>query len=137
MRIWSVDRREVEFELEADNPWRPAQMASLAFSPDGRILAVSRIAEPITLHDASTARRLAAMSESCGSSVSLAFSPDGRALAAGTISGGVELFDVSSGRRYPTPRRHSGAVRSLAFCADGRFLVSGGLDGTLRLWAVR
>ena len=80
---------------------------SVAFSPDGRTLAVGDFGGHVGLWDTATGRRTAILAQ--GNPVySVAFSPDGRTLAAGDTGGHVGLWDTATGRRdrHPGPRRH-------------------------------
>lgn len=123
----------------------------LAFSPDGRLLAVCGTGRTIRLWDTAQphipelieARRTAEEPDE-QDGFSLAFSPDGSILA----SGGnrlIHLWDVADGPERqracaaPPPRllrQHTSWVLALAFSPDGTDLASGGSDGTVCVWDV-
>jgi WD40 repeat protein len=108
-------------------------LMEMAFSPDGRLLAVATGDGRVPLWDPASAENLRTVSGAGGSAYALAFSPDGRLLAVGG-DGGVSLWDPATAEHRRTLRGHSGEVRGVAFGPDGRLLASAGSDGTVRLW---
>jgi len=105
---------------------------SVAFSPDGRMLASgSDKGIWITDVDGTERRRIPAEA----SVRALAFSPDGRTLAAG-CGEEVRLFEAETGKAVRTLAGHADTVLCLAFSPDGKRLASGGYDCTVRLWDV-
>ena len=104
---------------------------SVAFSPDGRILAVGDNRGDVGLWDVATGRRTV-LAE--GSPVyGVAFSPDGRTLAVGDARGDVGLWDVATGRRTAILAEGS-TVASVAFSPDGHTLAVGDVGGSVGLW---
>jgi len=125
-----------------------AFVGSVAFSPDGRILAsgsaesgigTPRPHDPIQLWDVRTHRRLAGpIARRTGKVYSVAFSPDGRILASGSADGTVRFWNVRTHREIlPRVPRAGDSVESVAFSPGGRVLASGSDDYTIRLWDVR
>lgn len=117
---------------------------SLAFTPDGRILASGSADKTVKLWDVATGAELRTLGGSTQEVTSVAFSPDGKVLATGfggdvsfnisregavSIRGGkgkvITLWDVSSGARLRTLVEDTGSVTSLAFSPDGKTLASG------------
>jgi WD40 repeat protein len=106
----------------------------IAFSPDGRLLAVaSRIG--VYLYDAANLTETGFLPTD-DFVWSVAFSPDSRLLAAGAGDGAVRLWDVARGALVRTLAEHTVSVRSVVFSPDGRLLASGSWDGTVRLWGI-
>ncbi|WP_157419803.1 WD40 repeat domain-containing serine/threonine protein kinase [Actinomadura kijaniata] len=108
---------------------------AMAFSPDGRTLAVCGGEDKaVRLWD--VARRAPAGRPLTGHTdavFSVAFSPDGKALASGGADGTVRLWNAAQRTATGQPLA-TGRVRSVAFSPDGRTLATGGEDRTARLW---
>jgi WD40 repeat protein len=117
---------------------------SMAFSPDGRLLAAAVdhyngngvfASSSLVLWDVAGGKKLRALAEQ-GNATSVAFSHDGKLVAAGFESQRILLWNVASGQRIPTIFAGSSDISSLAFSPDGRLLATGGDDGKTRLWDV-
>ena len=72
------------------------EINSVAFSPDGTILAAGGSDGTVRLWDVATRRQIGAPLNGHGGEVySVAFSPDGTILASGSADGTVRLWDVA------------------------------------------
>jgi WD40 repeat protein len=120
--------------LTADGPFGRA----LAFSPDGRTLAVAgRHRISLWALDRGT-RTVLDTPEVPFSSDAVAFAPDGRTLAA-SAGARVVLWDLPSRTRrasLPLPTGMVGNVGLLAFSPDGRVLAAANDGGILLVWDV-
>jgi WD40 repeat protein len=111
-----------------------ADFTSVAFSPDGAMIAAGSQDSTISLWDAATERKAAILN--AGFFVrSVAFSPDGKTIAAGGDSGDVILWNTATGGQVSILAMSS-EVGALAFSPDGKTLAAGDDDGTVVLWDV-
>jgi WD40 repeat protein/serine/threonine protein kinase len=111
-------------------------ITSVAFSPNGKLLAVSTSEGQIRLWRTTDGQPILTLSGHIGLVWSIAFSPDGRTLASGSHDQTLRLWDVHTGQSLKTLSGHTNPVSSIAFSPDGRTLASGSTDQTVRLWDV-
>ncbi|MEH1856275.1 MAG: hypothetical protein V7L11_32455 [Nostoc sp.] len=109
---------------------------SVAYSPDGRIIASGSKDSTIKLWDVSTGREIYTLKGHFDSVNSVVFSPDGKTFASGSDDTTIQLWDVTTGRQIRTLQAHSACVRSVAFSPDGKILASGSTASTIKLWDV-
>jgi uncharacterized protein with WD repeat len=112
-------------------------VTALAFSPDGKMLAVG-IYKEVQFWDVATYQRIKTWGGHADAVHALAFTKDGKRLAAGGgtpgESGEVKLWDVEKGLEIRTLSEHTDVVNAVAFSPDGMKLASGSADKTIKLW---
>lgn len=109
---------------------------SVAFSPDGGLLARGLWDNKVKLWDVSTGKELHTLKGHSSGVSSVAFSPDAALLASGSADKTVKLWEVATGNELCTLQSHSDRVHSVAFSPDGALLASGSEDRTSKLWEV-
>jgi WD40 repeat protein len=119
-------------------PWdRMLSVRTLAFSPDGRLLAggsgEAKQEGEVAIWDAKTHNVLLVHHVDKGVP-SLAFSPDSKTLAIGSYSEHCYLLDADTGKVKATLSGHGEAARSVAFAPDGNTLAVGSFDHDVHLW---
>jgi WD40 repeat protein len=120
-----------------------APITSIAFSPDGDLLAAGSSNGSIALWDIAAGRLLGKPipGDDLGIRI-LAFAPttsEPAALVAGTLDGELILWEIEdAGAAHLRARipAHEDAVTSMAFVPGGSLLATGSADATVKLWDV-
>lgn len=130
----------------------------VAFSPDGRILALGEGGRTIALVDASTGKLLRKLTQDDppadgvskpgthpetnvlsiqpdSSVFSIAISPDGQILASASLGSSIRVWDIANARLLQTLKANTDSVDAVAFSPDGKVLASGG-KRSIQLWDV-
>jgi len=114
-------------------------VGSIAFSPDGKLLAVGGYKD-VQLMDAATGKVVATLSGHADVVRALAFTPDGAKLAAAgglpARSGEIKVWDVQTHRLLETMSGHKDCIYSVAISPDGKLLASGSYDKLILLWEI-
>jgi RNA polymerase sigma factor (sigma-70 family) len=116
----------------------PGGIETMAFSPDGRLLATGTVEPALRLWDVASGKLIHRFDAStAGSFIAVAFSPDGRMLAANNPRApSILLWEVATWQERRRLFGDRGGVVSLCFSPDGRRLASGSKDGTALVWDV-
>ena len=137
LRLWDMQTGKMIGELNRKDRGPFNKLRSLAFSPDGKLLAVGDQAGIIELWDVATRKLRHHLGE--GKPIrhnpvhALAFSPTAKTLAAGHGDYTLCFWNVDTGRQLRelpgigTQRYtalHDGGIQSLIFTQDGRRLIS-------------
>ncbi len=124
---------QIELVLQAGHA---KGIASIAFSPDGSMLASASYDFTIKLWDLATNRQLRTLSGHAGAVRSVAFAPGGGALASGSEDGTVRIWDIRRAKELHILKSPIvGSVKAVAFRPDGKTLASAG-NGGITLWDV-
>ena len=113
-----------------------SSVVSVAFSPDGKLLATGDMEGQIRLWQVRTGKQLFAFKGHSGWVRSITWSPDGRTLASGSNDSVVRLWNVADGSCLKALRGHTNWVWAVDWSPDGRTLASGSFDCSIRLWDV-
>ncbi|AFY32673.1 WD40 repeat domain-containing serine/threonine-protein kinase [Calothrix sp. PCC 7507] len=141
--LWNLETGNRSLTLShASSGW----VHSLAFSPDGKILASGggaawrswgsyEVGDPtIKLWNVSDGKLLSNLAGHSDSVLSIAFSSE--ILASGSADKTIKVWHFNSGVLLHTLTGHSAAVLSLAMSPDRKILASGSDDGTIKLWDI-
>jgi WD40 repeat protein len=141
IRLWDVTTHQLSGQPLGGHS---DTIRSVAFSPDGTLLASGGNDQMVILWDVAARRPIASLSGHPAIVWSVAFSPDGKTLAsAGCAAAGltdncpqgeIRLWDVATHQPIATLHGHAGNIYGVAFSPDGKTLASGGADSTVILW---
>jgi WD40 repeat protein len=117
---------------------KPLLVFSVAFSPDGRRIALGHADNTVRLHDVETGSERMVLKGHSAPVRSVAFSPDGKRIVSASADQTIKLWDSEGRRDLAVLRVHSLAGGAVALSPDGKRLASAVADGdtdkTIRLW---
>jgi WD40 repeat protein len=143
VRIRDVANGKELHQLDQDT-----NIASLAYSSDGKLLAIKPFGEaPVGLWDTATGKLVRKLGEPVDANANnffwngndgqaeIAFSPDDKLLAVGSSKHGtIRLWDVATGKDAVPTSGHTASVRGLAISADGKTVTTWADDASFRQW---
>jgi serine/threonine protein kinase/WD40 repeat protein len=129
VQAWDVDTA-----AEVPVPLGEEPANTLAFSPDGSLLALAR-GQEIEVWDTVDWRLRQRLAAHARSVEALAFAPNGW-LASGSDDRSIRVWDATQGRELLALRGHTGGVTCLGFTADSQRLVSGDKEQVVKVWDV-
>src|SRR2546427_452083 len=109
---------------------------SLAFSPDGNVLASGGYREVKLWRRPKDVQKFNLSSIARQAVLAVAVSSDGKWLATSGDDGSIRLWNPTTGKAVRKLSGHKRAVNGLSFSPDGSKLVSGSVDKTIRVWDV-
>lgn len=107
---------------------------SVAFSPDGKVLATAGFDNDVKLWDFASGKEIRTLTGHTGAVYCVVFNKDGSLLASSSLDGTIRLWNPADGKMVREMKGHTGIVDSIAYSPDGKLLASGGQDKSVRLW---
>lgn len=112
------------------------QARCVAFTPDGRFLAVAGGPAGVRIWDMTTGLESSPIDTEPNVARHVAFTPDGTRMAVAGFRGRLTLWNVAERRRLITLAGHEGPINALAFSPDGAWLATGDSGGVVKLWRI-
>src|SRR6266542_1308840 len=110
---------------------------SVAFSPDGNLLASASQDKTLRLWNPKDGKFLRELKGHTDIVDSCAFSPDGKLLASGGVDKSVRLWNPADGKEVKNLGSHKESVYCVAFSPDGSLLASSSNDAMIKIWDVK
>ena len=130
--VWIYDAdsgKELDL-LTKNTDW----VQSIAFNPNGNILASGSDDGSIRLWDTRTSTHLRTMTEHTSMITNVVFSGNGKMLASSSRDNTIQLWDTQSGEIRKTLKGHADRIFSMWLNRDGTMLASASRDNTIQLW---
>jgi WD40 repeat protein len=138
--LWEVGAKKL-FDVLAQAPLPPNVPApqknvvsALAFSPDGKQIAVGGSDTRIYLFQANDGKFIRQLQGHTGAVTALAFHPAGNLLLSGSKDRSVRLWNPQAGNVLKVLDGHAAWVEGITLLNKGTKLVSASADQTVRLW---
>jgi WD40 repeat protein len=132
--IWDAATLDVKQTLTVDVP---ANVGTLAFSDDGKQLAVATVSDSadVTLFDLASGDAAQTLSGHTNMVLSIAFQPNGLTVATASADGTLRLWERAKGEQLASLEAQPGEgyYTSVAFSPDGGLLVAGSIGGSVSL----
>ncbi|CUG93315.1 WD40 repeat-containing protein, putative [Bodo saltans] len=129
-RLWAMGSSQTK-TLQSNET-----IKSVAFSPDGTLLATASLENTTTLWRVADGVCKTTLVGHTNAVMSVAFRPDGTLLATGSWDKTTKLWRVADGVCTATLVGHSSDLWSVAFSPDGTLLATSSNDKTTKLWRV-
>ncbi|QLE50902.1 serine/threonine protein kinase [Nostoc sp. C057] len=107
---------------------------TVAFSPDGNILATGSDDNTIKLWEVNTGQLICTLVGHSWSVVAVAFTADGETLLSASCDKTVKLWKVSTAEEIVTLSGHIDSVSAVAVSKVRQLIASGSRDKTIKLW---
>lgn len=112
----------------------PARVNSIAWSPDGKLIASASDDQLIQVFDAGAGTVKRTYIGHTGSVTNVVWSPDGMRLASASEDHTVQVWDTGNGEKLFTYQGHSGIVNALSWSSDGQLIASASEDKSVQVW---
>lgn len=130
--LWEVNTVQQLFQLDGHTAW----VESLAFHPDGKILASGCNDNTIRLWNTEIGQCLQILLGHTSSVQTLAFNSKGNILASGSNDQTIRLWDISTGECLRIFSGHTNNLIFVTFHPSEQILITASTDNTVRLWNI-
>ncbi|MEH2193204.1 MAG: serine/threonine-protein kinase [Nostoc sp.] len=143
IRLWHIpalenSQREFEnrpcYSLLSTLSGHAWAVLTVAFSPDGQILATGSDDNTIKLWEVNTGQLICTLVGHSWSVVAVAFTADGETLLSASCDKTVKLWRVSTAEEIVTLSGHVDSVSAVAVSKVRQLIASGSRDKTIKLW---
>jgi WD40 repeat protein/DNA-binding Xre family transcriptional regulator len=128
--VWQIAESRLVLTCKGHTAW----VQSLAFSPDGRLVASGSHDHTVRVWNVETGQCIKTLREHTSGIHAIAFSPDGKTLVSGSDDYTTRIWRVETWECVHCLRGHTDRVVFVAFTPDGQALVSGSHDQTIKVW---
>lgn len=132
IKLWNVKTGQTVHTLNQHR----GLVFTVAFSPDGRLLASGSDDQTICLWDVQTGKLLKTIEGHTGWVRSVVFALDGKTLISGSNDCTIKCWDLTTGECLNTLQGHQHLIISMALSVDGHTLASSSQDCTVRIWNI-
>jgi len=131
LKLWDIQKEKLiggtKDTKEAVGSGFPEAVTSLAFSPDGKLLAAGCADGKLRLFDGRTGELKKVWDDDCARAWWVVFSPDGRTLLSQSSDKTVKVWDVETAKVLRTLQGNKAWVTAVAFSPDGKLFATGGI----------
>ena len=132
VRLWRLPDGKPLDSLPAPS----AGLTSVAFSPDGNVIAAGTLDRLVRRWNLATDEEQPPLRGHASSVRQVAYSPDGRRLASASNDGTIRIWNAATGKIEHILYGHTMPAWGVAFSPDGKQLASSADDATVKLWDV-
>ncbi len=110
---------------------------AVAFSPDGKAVAMATLGNAVELWDPATGDSIGQPLKHPGELYDVAFSPDSKTVLTGSADKTARLWNLATATPIGSPLVTRDIVSRVDFHPDGTTVLTGSADGRVQLWDVR
>lgn len=109
---------------------------TVAYSPDGKMIASGSSDNKIKTWDAASGQELKSFDAESKEITSVCFSSDNKYVASGGKNGIVKLWSATSANKISELADYKSAISSVAFSPDAQYVAAGGEGNNIMIWNV-
>ena len=109
-------------------------VASVAYNPDGQILASGSYDNTIKLWNLTKNKEIRTFKGHSAWVAAVAITPNNKNLVSGSYDNTIKLWNLVNGQQIRTFKGHSDSIGSLLVTKDGKTIISGSFDRTIKIW---